>query len=86
MFGIGWPELLILFVLVFVLIIGPIWLVLFLRKKSPNKTWLAILLCFIFPIFGQLYLKKAGTSIFLLIILGVIAWQLLNDYQIAGAL
>jgi ABC-type multidrug transport system permease subunit len=51
----------------FIVIIGPIWLSLFLQKKYPAKLWLGLFLCFLSPIFGQLYVKKP--TLFIAIVL-----------------
>ena len=51
----------------FIIIIGPIWLSLFLQKKYPAKLWLGLFLCFLSPIFGQLYVKKP--TLFIVIVI-----------------
>jgi hypothetical protein len=56
--GVGIPEL-----LVIALVIGsvafPVWLSYFLRKKYPRRIWIGMLLAFLFPPLGQLYLEGA---------------------------
>ena len=56
MFNLGIFEWIIIAILV-VILSAEIWLPLLLRKKYPQKMWVAILLAIIFIPFGQLYLE-----------------------------
>jgi hypothetical protein len=85
MFGIGVPELIVIFILLFLLIL-PIWLSLFLRKQFPGKIWLGLLLSFIFTPLGQLYLEGAILWIILLFICHVIIKVLLGNLMLAWLL
>jgi uncharacterized membrane protein len=60
MFGI--PELIVL-VVVFVIIFGPIIAVFYCRKHYPNRLWIGIILCLVNGGIGQFYLP-GGTKFF----------------------
>ena len=56
----GIPEILTILILI-ALIIFPVWLSIFLRKRYPKRIWIALILGFFFPAFGQFYVaEKVG--------------------------
>jgi hypothetical protein len=58
MFGFGAQEIIVILMLL-VIIFGPLWLTVFLRKKYPQREWLGIILAFVFAPVGQFYLDGA---------------------------
>lgn len=60
----GFPELIVLMVL-FLVIFGPIIAVLYCRRHYPNRLWIGIVLCLINGGIGQFYLA-GGTKFFFL--------------------
>lgn len=60
----------------FVFVIGPIWLALFFKKRRPGLSWLGMLLCFLFPVFGQFYMKGAATYVIIVFVCAVILYKL----------
>ena len=79
MYGIGLWEILILLIIL-VIIVGPILLSLFLRKKYPRKMWVGIVLSFFFAPFGQLYLEGGAVYIIALIVIIAVALQYGTGY------
>lgn len=86
MFSVGPTELLVIFLILLIAVILPIWLCLFLRKKYPQKTWLGLLLSFIFPFIGQIYVKKPMIFIFILMGCALLLWKILGDTAISWTL
>jgi hypothetical protein len=64
MFGIGLPELIVL-VVMFLIVFGPIIAVSYCRKHYPNRLWIGIVLCLVNGGIGQFYLP-GGTKFFFL--------------------
>jgi hypothetical protein len=79
MFGIGTQELIILLIILLVIIV-PIWVSIRLRKKVPNKQWLAITLSIIFCPWGHLYLEGAAGYIIALFLLAGISKALTGAF------
>jgi hypothetical protein len=71
MFGLGMQELIVLLIILLVIIV-PIWITIRLKKKTPNKQWIGILLSIIFCPWGHLYIEgSAGYIIALFILAGI---------------
>lgn len=47
----------------FVFVAGPIWLAVYLRRTRPDRIRLGVLLCLLFPLFGQFYKQGAATAV-----------------------
>lgn len=71
MFGIGVPELIVL-VVVFLIIFGPIAAVHYCRKHYPARLWIGIVLCLFNGGIGQFYLPGGMKFFFLTFVLYVI--------------
>lgn len=63
MFGLGIPELIVVFILLLLVVLS-FWLPRYLKKKQPGKIWIGLLLSFILPPFGQLYVD--GSAIWII--------------------
>ena len=79
-YGIGIPEALIILVIFSIAVGIPLGVTLLLRKVNPNKTWIGILLSFIFCPFGQFYLKGAWVFFLILILINTLLLVYFLDY------
>jgi hypothetical protein len=64
-------------VLIGVLLVAvPIGLSFYLRKNYPPRLWVGILLCVLFPLFGQFYLKDWAWYFIGIFVLSVVLYKL----------
>jgi len=84
MFGIGGPELLVVFIIFFLFF--PIWLSSFLRKRWPGKMWIGLIMSFVFAPLGQLYVEGAALWIIILFVCHYIFKTIIGDAAIAWML
>jgi thiol:disulfide interchange protein len=74
--AVGIMELLKILIGVFLLIVAPIWLSFYLRRNYPPRLWVGIVLCVLFPLFGQFYLKDWAWYIIVIFVVGVVLYNL----------
>ena len=69
-------NIVLIFINLLVFVIGPAWVCLFARKRRPDTPWLGLVLCLLFPVFGQFYLKGAAVYVIVVFACAVILYKL----------
>jgi hypothetical protein len=82
MVTVGPEGLLNIIVVFFVMIVIPVWLTLFMKKKLPNKLPAGLALSFFFPLIGHLYLDGAARYILMLFIIALVTKKAAGDLSI----